>query len=100
MILLCVLTSKRLIWLGGIWDCVFEEIQCRDDVSFNAMITGYAQNGRDEEALRLLIDMRRYGLRSDQYTLLSILAACSSLASLIEGKQIHPIIIGIIGLLY
>ncbi|PWA98632.1 Pentatricopeptide repeat-containing protein [Artemisia annua] len=62
--------------------------------------TCYAQNGRDEEALRLLIDMRRYGLRSDQYTLVSILAACSSLASLIEGKQIHPIIIGIIGLLY
>ncbi|XP_024964275.1 pentatricopeptide repeat-containing protein At1g09410, mitochondrial-like [Cynara cardunculus var. scolymus] len=71
---------------------LFEEIQSRDDVSFNAMITGYAQNGRGEEALRLLVDMIRSRLRPDQYTLVSILAACSSLASLTQGKQTHALV--------
>ncbi|KAD7117539.1 hypothetical protein R6Q59_005846 [Mikania micrantha] len=71
---------------------LFEQIQHRDDVSYNAMITGYAQNGRGEEALRLLIDMIRSRLRPDQYTLVSILAACSSLASLTEGKQTHALV--------
>ncbi|KAJ9564886.1 hypothetical protein OSB04_000852 [Centaurea solstitialis] len=71
---------------------LFEEIQCKDDVCFNAMITGYAQNGRGEEALRLLVDMIRSRLRPDQYTLVSILAACSSLASLTEGRQTHALV--------
>ncbi|KAI3691493.1 hypothetical protein L2E82_49854 [Cichorium intybus] len=71
---------------------LFEEIQCRDDVSFNAMITGYAQNGRGEEALRLLIHMIHTPLRPDQYTLVSGLSACSNLASLTEGKQIHALV--------
>ncbi|KAK1578658.1 hypothetical protein Q3G72_032081 [Acer saccharum] len=30
---------------------LFEGIQCKDRVSFNAMISGYAQNGVGEEAL-------------------------------------------------
>ncbi|XP_071703611.1 pentatricopeptide repeat-containing protein At2g22070-like [Rutidosis leptorrhynchoides] len=71
---------------------LFEEIECKDYVSFNAMITGYAQNGRGEEALRLLIDMIQNRLRPDQYTLICILSACSSLASLTEGKQTHALV--------
>ncbi|KAI3824470.1 hypothetical protein L1987_05930 [Smallanthus sonchifolius] len=73
---------------------LFEEIelQHRDDVSYNAMITGYAQNGRGEEALRLLVDMICSRLRPDQYTLVSILAACSGLASLTQGKQTHALV--------
>nr|XP_043608215.1 pentatricopeptide repeat-containing protein At4g02750-like [Erigeron canadensis] len=72
---------------------LFDEIECRDDVSFNAMITGYEQNGRGVEALRLLVDMIRSRLRPDQYTLVSILAACSGLASLTEGKQAHALVV-------
>lgn len=55
-------------------------------------LIGYAQNGRGEEALRLLVDMIQNRLRPDQYTLVSILAACSSLASLTEGKQTHALV--------
>ncbi|KAM0054556.1 putative tetratricopeptide-like helical domain superfamily [Helianthus debilis subsp. tardiflorus] len=71
---------------------LFEQIRHKDDVSYNAMITGYAQNGRGEEALRLLVDMIRSRLRPDQYTLVSILVACSGLASLTEGKQTHALV--------
>ncbi|KAK9065198.1 hypothetical protein SSX86_016581 [Deinandra increscens subsp. villosa] len=71
---------------------LFEQIQRRDDVSYNAMITGYSQNGRGEEALRLLVDMISRRLRPDQYTLVSILAACSNLASLTQGKQTHALV--------
>ncbi|KAL7600051.1 hypothetical protein Lser_V15G22428 [Lactuca serriola] len=71
---------------------LFEEIECKDDVSFNAMITGYAHNGRGEEALKLLTRMIQTPLKPDQYTLVSILSACSSLASLTEGKQTHALV--------
>ncbi|KAJ0639036.1 putative tetratricopeptide-like helical domain superfamily [Helianthus annuus] len=57
------------------------------------LYVGYAQNGRGEEALRLLVDMIRSRLRPDQYTLVSILVACSGLASLTEGKQTHALVV-------
>ncbi|THG22967.1 pentatricopeptide repeat-containing protein At4g02750-like [Camellia sinensis] len=72
---------------------LFQEIQSRDLVSYNAMITGCAQNGRGEEALKLLIQMLRRGMQPDHSTLVSALTACSSLASLKEGRQTHVIIL-------
>ncbi|KAK2981433.1 hypothetical protein RJ640_004047 [Escallonia rubra] len=72
---------------------LFEEIQCRDCVSFNAMIAGYVQNENCEEALKLHVQMLRSGLKPDHSTLVSVLTACSSLASLKEGRQIHAVLL-------
>ncbi|KAM7513586.1 hypothetical protein LguiA_003169 [Lonicera macranthoides] len=72
---------------------LFEEIQCKDQVSFNAMITGYAQNGIGEEALKLYILMIQKGLQTDHSTLISLLTASSSLASIKEGKQTHTLLL-------
>ncbi|XP_059643164.1 pentatricopeptide repeat-containing protein At4g02750-like [Cornus florida] len=72
---------------------LFEEIHCRDRVSFNAMITGYAQNGSGEEALKLHIQMLRSGMQPDHSTLVSVLTACSTLASLEEGRQTHVLVL-------
>ncbi|KAA8530815.1 hypothetical protein F0562_005561 [Nyssa sinensis] len=72
---------------------LFEDIQCKDHVSFNAMISGYAQNGSGEEALRLHVEMLRRGMQPDNSTLVSVLTACSSLASLKEGRQTHILIL-------
>ncbi|KAK1583497.1 hypothetical protein Q3G72_024257 [Acer saccharum] len=68
---------------------VFEGIQCKDRVSFNAMISGYAQNGVGGEALRLYSNMHKIGLQADDATLVSVFTACSSLESLKKGGQAH-----------
>ncbi|KAK3042956.1 hypothetical protein RJ639_001032 [Escallonia herrerae] len=72
---------------------LFEEIQCRDCVSFNAMIAGYVQNENCEEALKLHVQMLRSGLKPDYSTLVSVLTACSSLASLKGGRQTHAVLL-------
>lgn len=55
-------------------------------------LIGYAQNGRGEDALRLFVDMIRSRLRPDEYTLVSVLSACSRLALLTQGKQTHALV--------
>ncbi|CAK9163283.1 unnamed protein product [Ilex paraguariensis] len=72
---------------------LFEEIVCKDCVSYNAMITGFAQNGIGEEALQLHIQMLRRGFQPDQSTLVSVLTACSNLASLRVGRQTHALVL-------
>lgn len=57
------------------------------------LITGYAQNGSGEEALKLLPQILKVGLQPDEWTLSSVFTACSSLASLEEGKQAHGLVI-------
>lgn len=54
---------------------------------------GYAQNGLGEEALRLFSEMLQTGKQPDQSTFVSVFTACSALASLIEGRQTHVLVI-------
>ncbi|KAM1181882.1 hypothetical protein FF1_000401 [Malus domestica] len=72
---------------------LFDQIQCKDHVSWNARITGYAQNGGGEEALQLHSQKLEIGLHPDKWTLVSVLTACSSLASLKNGRQTLLLII-------
>ncbi|KAL6338755.1 hypothetical protein AAG906_023905 [Vitis piasezkii] len=72
---------------------LFDQIPCRDLASWNAMITGYAQNGSGEEALKLHSQMLKMGMQPDHSTLVSVLTACSSLASLQEGRKTHVLVL-------
>ncbi|CAN6711263.1 unnamed protein product [Malus baccata var. baccata] len=72
---------------------LFDQIQCKDHVSWNARMTGYAQNGGGEEALKLHSQKLEIGLHPDKWTLVSVLTACSSLASLKNGRQTLLLII-------
>eukprot|EP01018_Ginkgo_biloba_P014954 Gb_36806 [translate_table: standard] len=72
---------------------VFQKMPERDVVSWTAMLTGYAQNGYGEEALKFFSQMRLAGMKPNQYTFASALVACASLAALQHGKQIHNHII-------
>lgn len=56
-------------------------------------VTGYAQNGIGEEALKLCSEMLKLGIQPDNLTLVSVFTACSGLASLKEGRQIHVLVI-------
>ncbi|CAD6223883.1 unnamed protein product [Miscanthus lutarioriparius] len=55
----------------------FDEMVGRNVVSWNSMISGYAQAGDTREACALFGEMRRQGFLEDEFTLASLLLACS-----------------------
>lgn len=56
---------------------VFMSIKEPNTVSFNSMITGFAQNGLGEEALKLFRKMQRERQEPNQITFLAVLSACT-----------------------
>eukprot|EP01018_Ginkgo_biloba_P006877 Gb_03545 [translate_table: standard] len=72
---------------------VFEKMSEIDVVSFNSMITGYAQNCHCTDALKLFKQMELASMKPDSVTIVSILLACARLSALRQGKEIHDYII-------
>lgn len=68
---------------------VFDSLPERDVVSCTAIISGYAQQGLDEEALELFRQLQREGMTSNYVTYASVLTALSGLAALDLGRQVH-----------
>ncbi|ONK56228.1 uncharacterized protein A4U43_C10F5440 [Asparagus officinalis] len=61
-------------------------------IQWSSMISGFVQNGRIEEALKLFSKMLQKGLKVDKFTLTSISSACSDAGILQQGRQIHACI--------
>lgn len=72
---------------------VFDSMLERNVISWNAIISAYAQNGEGKEALCMVGRMQQ-GTLPDDVTFVSALDACASLASLTDGKWIHCCIVG------
>lgn len=68
---------------------VFNEMVTGDLVVWNSIIGGFAQNSDGDEALNLYKKMKRAGFPPDQSTLTSVLRACTGLALLELGRQVH-----------
>ncbi|KAA8522179.1 hypothetical protein F0562_012852 [Nyssa sinensis] len=56
---------------------LFLEMPRRDVVTWNAMISGYAQHGAGEKALNLFDEMRNNRLKPDWITFVGVLSACN-----------------------
>ncbi|PSS32800.1 Pentatricopeptide repeat-containing protein [Actinidia chinensis var. chinensis] len=67
----------------------FDYLQEPDIVLWTSMIGGYVQNGENEDALILYGKMQMGGILPNELTMAGVLKACSSLAALEQGKQIH-----------
>jgi pentatricopeptide repeat protein len=65
---------------------VHEELSVRDLTCWNALITGFSQQGQGREALRSLEQMQSDGLSPNGITCLSVLSACSH-NGLVEESQ-------------
>ncbi|KAG8057695.1 hypothetical protein GUJ93_ZPchr0002g25408 [Zizania palustris] len=76
---------------GSLWDSrrFFDEMVDRNVVSWNSMICGYAQAGKTREACSLFGGMKHQGLLADEFTLVSLLFACSTEGNLEFGKLVH-----------
>ncbi|XVF46081.1 hypothetical protein PTKIN_Ptkin02bG0259500 [Pterospermum kingtungense] len=83
---------------------IFDNMEVRDIVSWNTMITGYVICGQHDNALLLLHEMQRVGLQKKEdyhedekriplkpnsITLMTVLPGCATLAALAKGKEIH-----------
>ncbi|KAJ6677878.1 PENTATRICOPEPTIDE REPEAT-CONTAINING PROTEIN [Salix viminalis] len=66
---------------------VFENLVEKDNVSWNTMIVGYAQNGYGAEALELFQKMLESGEKPDHVTMIGTLCACSHAGLVEEGRH-------------
>ena len=67
----------------------FDYLREPDIVLWTSMLGGYVSNGENEAALSLYCRMQMEGIMPNELTMASVLKACSSLAALEQGKQIH-----------
>eukprot|EP01018_Ginkgo_biloba_P013193 Gb_32457 [translate_table: standard] len=72
---------------------LFQEMPDQDTISWTTIISGYVQNGQCVEALQLFQQMQLSGMKLAANTFASILPACTNLAALEQGMEIHEEIV-------
>lgn len=72
---------------------LFEDMPQRDNVSFNALISGYSNEGLFDEAIGLFLKLLELGFRPSEFSFASVLAAGAGLGELTFGQQIHGFVI-------
>ena len=75
-------------WVGSA-ENVFEMMPQNNAVSWNVMISGYVTVGNYFNALGIFYEMKEAGIKPDAISYTSVLPACSQLAALEQGKDIH-----------
>ncbi|KAG6432133.1 hypothetical protein SASPL_103710 [Salvia splendens] len=68
---------------------IFNGMSVPSLASWNAMLSGYSQNGYHREAVMLFSEMQFRKARPDRTTFAIILSSCASMGLLEGGKQIH-----------
>lgn len=68
---------------------LFNRLPCRTALSWTAVIAGCSASGQNHDALNMYCQMQEQGVEPSAYTFVPLLKACSSLADLEMGKQIH-----------
>ncbi|KAL9247630.1 hypothetical protein vseg_021043 [Gypsophila vaccaria] len=68
---------------------VFDTIPERNYVSWNTMIGAYTQNGCQDEALSLFVEMQRDECPMSEFTVSSVLCACAAKSGILECRQLH-----------
>ncbi|EEF50695.1 pentatricopeptide repeat-containing protein, putative [Ricinus communis] len=68
---------------------LFDGMEEKSSVSWNAMISGYSQNGLPEDALILFRKLVSDGFQPSDIAVVSVLGACSQQSALRLGKETH-----------
>ncbi|XP_006445309.2 pentatricopeptide repeat-containing protein At3g14730 [Citrus clementina] len=72
---------------------IFEMMEEKDIFSWNSIMTVHEQCGNHDGTLRLFDRMLSAGFQPDLVTFSTVLPACSHLAALMHGRQIHGYIV-------
>lgn len=70
---------------------VFENLDAKDSVSWNSILTGLSQKGWSEITFKKFTKMRVENLEMDEYSFSATLRSCSHLATLRFGQQVHAL---------
>lgn len=70
---------------------LFDESQEKSLAAWNAMISGYAQNGVTDKAITLFQEMQNFKIPPNPTTITSIVSACAQLGALSLGKWVHDL---------
>ncbi|XP_058102662.1 pentatricopeptide repeat-containing protein At3g26782, mitochondrial-like [Magnolia sinica] len=71
----------------------FDGMKVKDGISWNSLLSGYAQNGFATEALLLFEQMRVSTVQPNPVTALIVVSACAYLGSLHIGRKVHSFIV-------
>lgn len=73
---------------------VFDSMNTKDVVTWNALVAGYAQQGLGKEALVLYGQLEDVGLNlASDHTFVCLLKACASTGALQKGRELHSQIV-------
>ncbi|CAJ2638704.1 unnamed protein product [Trifolium pratense] len=72
---------------------IFDNLKKKTNVTWNAMILGYAQNGCVNEALSLFYMMQSKDIKSDCFTLVAVITALANLSVTRKAKWVHGLAI-------
>lgn len=68
---------------------ILNELPVRDVISWTALLTGFLQHGRGEDALKCYEQMRSDGIPPNAATYVSLLKACSTVGAIDKGRELH-----------
>ncbi|KAL4591711.1 hypothetical protein LXL04_004682 [Taraxacum kok-saghyz] len=94
---LCVTTSLVTMYAkkGNIESAnkVFEKQSQKDLVSWNSMISGYAQHGYGTKALEIFEEMRKENIKMDDITFIGVITACTHAGLVKEGEKYFDLMV-------
>ncbi|CAF2105155.1 hypothetical protein HID58_079057 [Brassica napus] len=88
-----VIVESALVDLYGKSGCVdsatrvYSKMTIRNMITWNAMLSALAQNGRGEEAVSFFNDMVKKGIKPDYISFIAVLTACSHTGLVEEGRN-------------
>uniref|UniRef100_A0A7N0VA73 DYW domain-containing protein n=1 Tax=Kalanchoe fedtschenkoi TaxID=63787 RepID=A0A7N0VA73_KALFE len=74
-------------------NAVFTRQEERDLVSWNSMITGFAQHGYAEKGLDVFNEMVKEGIEMDGVTLIGVISACTHVGMVDEGRKYFDLMV-------
>ncbi|CAA0830491.1 Putative pentatricopeptide repeat-containing protein [Striga hermonthica] len=84
------------VWCGSCTELarkLFDEMPEKNLITWNAMISGYSQNGLCKEVLDLYENMKLFGVCPDEVTLVGVLSSCANLGARKIGVEVEQMII-------
>ncbi|KAF6148316.1 hypothetical protein GIB67_025535 [Kingdonia uniflora] len=73
--------------------CIFDGAEELDDISLTVILVGFAQNGLEEEAIKIFVKMVKANITIDSNVVSAILGVFGDDGSLGLGMQIHSLVI-------
>ncbi|KAM0059070.1 putative tetratricopeptide-like helical domain superfamily [Helianthus debilis subsp. tardiflorus] len=89
----CIVIESALVDLYSKCGCVdfayrvFKRMRTRNMITWNSIVSGFAQNGQGADAIHMFNDMINEGVKPDSISFIGVLFACSHAGLVDEGRE-------------